>query len=414
MDEYKYKSEKPIKLDREVVEVMNSINEKLYEIDRFKKDIEYYTEEKGYYVYYQVPIDSYLKLMNHAFSTYYKKKVITLRNSQKEIEDVDTENISNILIDSINKNFKIEKNINCSMRILIYLHKGFVYIGKDKFYIMNEKEEFIPSEFKKIGKKIKKITQNCDFCICSVSIYVDEYIGHRNAIFIEREPEDSLLLSWYEPHGSGRDDEIWYGFTKDFLYALRDYSGLKIAFKTSMGPPIGVQSMTGGYEVGYCSIFCYYWLYCCLSIAYYKFYIKKSKEYSFYWIGDVEQYTVLNKDPYKIAVSFCNFMLELFLTSLDKEERIKMNTIIQNSFNEVISEYKYIKSVPIGKPSLKKKKEKAESSWDEIPLTETMEYEEYKSKKKCEDNFDCTSDCCKDGVCGLEKDCAGVDKDVVM
>jgi hypothetical protein len=384
------------KRDTDVPKIIDSINDSLFKVTNFKKGIEYYIDEDGYREYYEVPVDLYLNLFSQVL-----RYDITMYEDQYVSEY--TYPLAKYL------------GINCAEKLGLYnvypsvaeleIDGKICYLNNTKIAFLDWKNRYIEKSMKKISEMILKILGKESFLIC----YIKLNHAHANAMFVEKNG-NSLYLSWYEPHGSGISGKR-YEFSNNFLQSLAKYSDYDIKYKTNVGPDRGVQEVTWKNDIGYCLTFSFYWLYCCLSIALYKKYIKKSKENSFNWIWDVENYITKNKNPYVIAVSFCNFMFDIFMTNT-KLDKLEILFKMQNLFNSSIADFKFIKEVKSEEEKGYKKKER--ESWEKIPISETMEYEEYKSKKECSSNLDCSSDCCKDGFCVLGKECGKGQEKVLM
>jgi hypothetical protein len=403
--------------DQDAVKIINEINNSLVKINNFKKGIEYYRDEDGYREYYEVPVDLYLNLFAQVYSQSIKffgpgKRLWRVDRASSIDEGKETNDFPMIryLYQRCVENFNISVPIT---PLTLSIRKTLCYVNGIRIKIRERKDGkkvFIKEGMNKLSKYILEYMKDNESYFMPIFVDLD-FKSHINAIFVERD-SDTLYLSWYEPHGSEKKDEKWYSFSRNFLRRLSKYSETKIEYKINVGPEKGVQNITEKDDIGFCIVFSYYWLYCCLNVALYKRYVKKVKENSFEWIQTIETYNTKIKNPYIIAVSFCNFMFDIFMSEFSDKKNIIME--ISRMFDNYIKEFKLVKKVKLTDKKEEIKEEKELESYDKIPISETMEYKEYKSKKKCSNSMDCSSDCCKDGFCVLGKECGKGQEDIVM
>jgi hypothetical protein len=260
-----------------------------------------------------IPIDEYAKYLVFSLENFYAR---TENNLVKYIKDYDLDPTKYIYYDRLNKYKKISGGIdfksalNCSIdvrieydeKLLKYTNDKNEFISFSYDYEYDEDYEDLDDQEKK--DNIKKFIDFCDFLLKRIEKCgefstilltnwtsaksentLKKYTSHRNIILVQNF-KNEIVFNHYEPHGI--DTSYYKDEREDFFDNLNDFFEnsyqkhyLKESLKSKKKKPIfkkinisafnasiclGIQKELEKYDIGYCSLFSFFWLYCLLTI----------------------------------------------------------------------------------------------------------------------------------------------------
>ena len=180
-------------------------------------------------------------------------------------------------------------------------------------YENNSDENFNLSDvhvnFDRISKIFTHRIQKCgSFGFIPVIITNMSNDRHYNLIFTEYDKvNNKYFLFHYEPHGANEKSIATTSKFTNFLKLLTSAKNSNFVLKNMTDKCyIGMQSYTSNQDIGYCSVFSLFWLYCTLYITIYQL-NKGNYKLSENWFHLVEDHIIRTykaEDLYKIIVNF--------------------------------------------------------------------------------------------------------------
>jgi len=332
-------------------------------------------------VYYEsklIPADNYIKFLVQSIENIYS---LDDGKINKYIDNYNFDASKYIFYERLNRYKELSGGINynetthCSIDIRINYDNNTLSFTDEtgKFNTISYKVDYDEDlfdeddEMDEATKKEKEIYDNfmifCEYlynrinkCGSFMNIMLSDWskksdTGHRNMVLIEN-LKDKIVFNHYEPHGSSSTyykDERKYFFdllNKYFnLYYQKKY--LKISRNARRKPIyktitikefnasicLGIQTKLNKYDIGYCTIFSFFWLYAVLTIYF------RLKKYTIEY--NINMWTITD-----IALEFEKYIVNLY----KNDDELLYNIIITFGF-KLFEEY--LKSDIITKDNIK-------------------------------------------------------------
>ena len=331
----------------------------------------------------EIPYDSYLRTIsstifgkeffsNDFVNYFYRRKISKIENSGKLLLNRYTKNVT-------------------------------FFEGKtEKTYLYNSEVPKIVYNFIKTNLMFNK------FLILEIINTELKNETHYNVALLEKlENKDTIIMNYYEPHGSQKidNDDFLVTFFRD-LMAISDKK-LIILYNREEKSSQALSNET----VGYCVLFGFFWIDMILSIIKYNLendsYINSSE-----WVNEVETYYIHKITPenlYKIIIAFTSNLVSNFLASKDKKYNDSFQEALNNSIttknlgtlvkSQVIDKkefqtdnYQEIKRESYTKEEFEKQRESspeiAFEDWEKLRIAELKEYKEAKQYLSQKDFFE--------------------------
>ena len=375
--------------------------------------IVYEDDEKSKVIKYEskmIPADDVIRSLMFSLETVWSETKNELINVYP---DFDINPSKYIYYDRFNKYKDItggiskKKSNKCNIELKIeYDQKIIQYYNEDEFDIISfnynydfEEEDDIAGELYTKKENIENFITFCEYLLkkinncgeflsivmtnwtskCSVGLNIP-FTSHRNIILVENNT-DEICFNHYEPHGYNTD--YYVKERKEFFYRLSEFLNVvnkkmymkKINTKKinklkkiiinpfSASVCVGIQYIAAKYDVGYCSLYSFFWLYCIMTIFFeLKKYYKNinQKMIPLYKWSTLFEKIFINKfsaDPkttyknspqemYDTVITFSYRLFENYFQSdlVNKLDLSIINKIQEENVDGLFQKYKNLKS----------------------------------------------------------------------